>query len=235
MKQDILLVEDDRSLNRAVSLKLLREGYEVKTAFTLKQACELCRAEMPAFIICDIGLPDGSGLDFCIELREAGHDIMFLFLTALDTEIDMINGYEAGADDYVTKPFSLAVLISKVNAMMKRNSRGSGGSDSGGSDIIRAGDIILNLSENCVYKDSRWTAEAIDNLLDKGIKYSTAGSRIEIRVSRLYSFVRIDIEDRGIGIPKNEQNRIFRRFYRGDNDMVRAQEGSGVGLYLSRS
>ena len=155
MKQDILLVEDDRSLNRAVSLKLLREGYEVKTAFTLKQACELCRAEMPAFIICDIGLPDGSGLDFCIELREAGHDIMFLFLTALDTEIDMINGYEAGADDYVTKPFSLAVLISKVNAMMKRNSRGSGGSDSSGSDIIRAGDIILNLRENCVYKDSR--------------------------------------------------------------------------------
>ena len=51
MKQDILLVEDDRSLSRAVSLKLLREGYEVKTAFTLKQACELCRAEMPAFII----------------------------------------------------------------------------------------------------------------------------------------------------------------------------------------
>ena len=67
----------------------------------------------------------------------------------------VINGYEAGADDYVTKPFSLAVLISKVNAMMKRNSRGSGGSDSSGSDIIRAGDIILNLRENCVYKDSR--------------------------------------------------------------------------------
>ena len=89
MKQDILLVEDDRSLNRAVSLKLRREGYEVKTAFTLKQACELCRAEMPAFIICDIGLPDGSGLDLCTDLREAGHDIMFLFLTAFDTEIDI--------------------------------------------------------------------------------------------------------------------------------------------------
>ena len=89
MKQDILLVEDDRSLNRAVSLKLRREGYEVKTEFTLKQACELCRAEMPAFIICDIGLPDGSGLDLCTDLREAGHDIMFLFLTAFDTEIDI--------------------------------------------------------------------------------------------------------------------------------------------------
>ena len=83
--------------------------------------------------------------------------------------------------------------------------------------------------------DSRWTAEAIANIIDNGIKYSPAGSRIDIRVSRLYSFVRIEIEDRGIGIPRSEQNRIFRRFYRGDNDTVRAQEGSGVGLYLSRT
>ena len=83
--------------------------------------------------------------------------------------------------------------------------------------------------------DSRWTAEAVANIIDNGIKYSPAGSRIDIRVSRLYSFVRIEIEDRGIGIPRNEQNRIFRRFYRGDNDTVRAQEGSGVGLYLSRT
>ena len=83
--------------------------------------------------------------------------------------------------------------------------------------------------------DSRWTAEAVANIIDNGIKYSPAGSRIDIRVSRLYSFVRIEIEDRGIGIPRSEQNRIFRRFYRGDNDTVRAQEGSGVGLYLSRT
>ncbi len=83
--------------------------------------------------------------------------------------------------------------------------------------------------------DSRWTAEAIANIIDNGIKYSPAGSRIDIRVSRLYSFVRIEIADRGIGIPRSEQNRIFRRFYRGDNDTVRAQEGSGVGLYLSRT
>ena len=99
-------------------------------------------------------------------------------------------------------------------------------------------DIMIETGEFtdiCLELDSRWTAEAIANILDNGIKYSPAGSRIDIRVSRLYSFVRIEIEDRGIGIPKNEQNRIFRRFYRGDNDMVRAQDGSGVGLYLSRT
>ncbi|MDE5837421.1 MAG: sensor histidine kinase, partial [Paramuribaculum sp.] len=66
------------------------------------------------------------------------------------------------------------------------------------------------------------------------VKYSPAGSRIQIRVQTLYNFIRIEIEDGGIGIPKEEWNQVFKRFYRGTNDMVRRAEGAGVGLYLCR-
>lgn len=161
-KGGILLVEDDRSLNRAVSLKLTKEGYDVYSAENLETGWQLYCDNDIALIICDIGLPDGSGLDFCVRVREAGERMagslsgptapdgqggcVFLFLTAMDTETDIVNGYEAGGDDYVTKPFSLAVLISKVNAIMSRYGRitdkarslapaGSSGSVNGGPEI----------------------------------------------------------------------------------------------------
>lgn len=85
-----------------------------------------------------------------------------------------------------------------------------------------------------LYLDKKWTTEAIANIIDNGIKYSPAGSYIEIRVNKLFSFVRIEIEDQGIGIPKAERNKIFTRFFRGASEAVQAEEGSGVGLYLSR-
>lgn len=85
-----------------------------------------------------------------------------------------------------------------------------------------------------VYADRKWTVEAIANILDNAVKYSPSGSGIQIRIQALYNYVRIEIEDNGIGIPQNEWNHIFRRFYRGSNDIVRKTEGAGVGLYLSR-
>lgn len=86
----------------------------------------------------------------------------------------------------------------------------------------------------CVCADKKWTVEAVANVLDNAVKYSPAGGSIKLRVQKLYSFIRIEIEDNGIGIPKEERNQIFRRFYRGGNDVVRKSEGVGVGLYLSR-
>lgn len=85
-----------------------------------------------------------------------------------------------------------------------------------------------------VNADRKWTVEAVSNVLDNAVKYSPAGSSIQIRVQTLYNFIRIEIEDNGIGIPKEEWNQIFKRFYRGGNEIVRKTEGAGVGLYLSR-
>lgn len=131
----ILLIEDDESLRRGVSLKLTKEGYRVDTAGTIAEAKTLFEAERFNLVICDVGLPDGSGFDFCQHVRQSS-DVLFLFLTARDEEIDMVQGYEAGADDYVTKPFSLMVLIAKVGAMLGRVRQSESG-------VIRSGDITL--------------------------------------------------------------------------------------------
>lgn len=85
-----------------------------------------------------------------------------------------------------------------------------------------------------LFLDRRWTAEAIANLLDNAIKYSPAGSTITLRLHRFYSYISLEIEDEGIGVPKEETNRIFKRFYRGSHPSVKQTEGSGVGLYLAR-
>lgn len=120
MGREILLVEDDESLNRAISFKLSKEGYTVYSAADIQAAEGLWAVHTVPLVICDIDLPDGSGLDFCIKVRKES-DVVFIFLTAMDTETDMMKGYEAGADDYITKPFFLPVLVSKVNAIMQRH------------------------------------------------------------------------------------------------------------------
>lgn len=115
----IIVIEDDKNLNRGITLKLQKEGYKVSSAFTLKEASLFMSKETFDLIISDINLPDGSGFLFCEQIRKKSK-IYIIFLTALDNEIDIVNGYDIGADDYITKPFSLMVLISKVNACMRR-------------------------------------------------------------------------------------------------------------------
>ncbi|MCH5261688.1 MAG: HAMP domain-containing histidine kinase [Lachnospiraceae bacterium] len=92
----------------------------------------------------------------------------------------------------------------------------------------------LEEQECKVMADSKWSVEAIANLLDNAVKYSPEGSRIQIRAQKLYSFIEIEIEDEGIGIPKEEQTLIFKRFYRGKSEIIKREDGWGIGLYLSR-
>lgn len=89
-------------------------------------------------------------------------------------------------------------------------------------------DITLNM-------DIKWTAEAITNVLDNSIKYSPVDTNILISVEKMVSFIKIEIRDFGIGIKKEDYNKVFQRFYRGCNDIVKNSEGSGIGLYLTRS
>ena len=83
--------------------------------------------------------------------------------------------------------------------------------------------------------DRTWTAEAFTNILDNSIKYSPENSRIQIRIARLVSYVMIELQDQGPGIPSEEKHKIFQRFYRGRDHRIQEQEGSGVGLYLART
>ena len=118
MKQ-ILLLEDDENLNRGISLKLGKEGYQVFSAYTIGEAEVIFESEQIDLVISDITLPDGNGLDFGKMVREQS-DALLIYLTAMDQEIDIVNGYDTGADDYITKPFSVNILTSKVNAFMRR-------------------------------------------------------------------------------------------------------------------
>lgn len=145
----VLLVEDDHALNRGISLSLKKAGYEIFSAFTVGEAEECLLRERPDIIICDITLPDGNGLDFGKRVRKEG-DAYLIYLTALDTEIDMINGYETGADDYITKPFSLMVLLSKVGALARRL-----GKEDGGGEVLVCGEIEVNCREMKVYEAGR--------------------------------------------------------------------------------
>lgn len=82
--------------------------------------------------------------------------------------------------------------------------------------------------------DRHWTSEAIANILDNAVKYSPAGSTVNLRIHKFCSYVQLEIADQGIGIPQTEYNRIFKRFYRGSHPVIKQSEGSGVGLYLAR-
>ena len=85
-----------------------------------------------------------------------------------------------------------------------------------------------------VMQDPRWTQEALVNILDNAVKYSSPQSAVEIRVEPMVSYFLIEIEDQGMGIPKEERNQVFKRFYRGKSSAVQEIDGSGVGLYLTR-
>ncbi len=151
---NILLLEDDKSLNRGISFKLKKEGYKVHNAFNIKEAKDIFNNEDINLIISDIGLPDGDGFEFCEYIRSMSN-VHIIMLTALDQEVDIVTGYEVGADDYITKPFSLIVLISKVNAIMKRVS------NSGSENIITCEDL------NFYYVDNKLERRGTETVLSK--------------------------------------------------------------------
>ncbi len=116
----ILIVEDDKMLNKGVAFALKKEGYNVISKYTKEEAKKSICDNNIDFVLLDIGLPDGSGLDLCSEIKNI-IDFPIVFFTANDTEEDMINGFESGCDDYISKPFSLEVLKFKINAILKRS------------------------------------------------------------------------------------------------------------------
>lgn len=116
---NILVVEDDENVNRGITFSLKKAGYEVFSAGTIKEARKYADANKMDIVICDVNLPDGTGLDFVSWVRE-NQNTYIICLTALDQEIDQVMGYEAGADDYITKPFSLSVLLLKIEAYFNR-------------------------------------------------------------------------------------------------------------------
>lgn len=135
--ETILLVEDDEGLRRGISFTFEKEGYTVHEASTLAAARSVLENEAVSLVILDLGLPDGQGLAFCEKLRR--HlPVPILILTARNLETDEVAGLMAGADDYITKPFSLAVLRARVQALLRRRENQSA--------ILKVGACVLDQS-----------------------------------------------------------------------------------------
>lgn len=116
----ILIVEDDEILNSGLAFSMKQSGYNVKSAFSNRDGSKAFLENKIDLIILDINLPDKSGLDLCCEIREKS-DKPILFLTANDTEQDIIKGFQTGCDDYIPKPFSIEVLKQRVSAVLRRS------------------------------------------------------------------------------------------------------------------
>lgn len=117
--QKIMVVEDDRKLNRALGYALEKEGYGVVSAFGIEEAKAVYLQGGVEMVLLDVNLPDGEGFEFCRWVKGQAA-VPVLFLTARDLEEDALNGYELGAEDYVTKPFSMKILLKKIDVILKR-------------------------------------------------------------------------------------------------------------------
>ena len=118
----ILLVEDDAALRGALEELLNREGYDVIKASNVSSARSEINSEVD-LIMLDVGLPDGDGVSLCRQWRDEGVETPILFLTAKDEELDVVRGLDAGGNDYVTKPFRMQELLSRIRALLRRNQK----------------------------------------------------------------------------------------------------------------
>lgn len=116
----ILFVEDELSLISGLSFALKKQGYDTTVARTTREARQLWQAGPYNLVILDVSLPDGTGYDLCQEIRQTS-TVPIIFLTAADEETDMIMGLDLGGDDYIAKPFKLAVFLSRVHALLRRS------------------------------------------------------------------------------------------------------------------
>ena len=139
----ILIIEDETTILYSLKESLLLSGYQVSTAQTLKEAEKLL-SSIPDLILLDLNLPDGKGFSFCKKISSE-HQIPIIILTALDEDADIIQGFDLGADDYVTKPFKLAVLLSRIAAVIRRSKQ-----PPKESDILSCQDLLLNRKNTSV-------------------------------------------------------------------------------------
>jgi len=148
MAARILIVEDEVKLAQFIELELQYEGYEVTTATDGFDGLSQARESTPDLLILDWMLPGISGLEICRRLRQTGSTVPVILLTAKDDISDRVEGLDAGADDYVVKPFSIEELFARIRAHLRRNQEEE-------TDVLQFGDLKLNTSTREVYRGDR--------------------------------------------------------------------------------
>lgn len=170
MRQNILIVEDDSVIAEGLAYALLGEGFLVKRAACAADCKTLVADEKFDLILLDVGLPDGTGYELC-KLIKAQSDTPIIFLTACDDEVNVVMGLELGADDYVTKPFRIRELITRIKTVLRR----AGWNPV--ADMLTIGNISINVSQAKVYKNK---SEIFLTALEYRLLLTLAGHRGQV-------------------------------------------------------
>lgn len=144
----ILLAEDDDFLRSGLMEMFQKEGYEVESAGTCSAAISAFERSPFDLVILDVMLPDGNGFAICSQIRKSSGSVPILFLTACDDEIQIVRGLDSGADDYVTKPFRLLELLSRVRALLRRNVKSVPAS---GNIVVNEDNMTVQISGEKIY------------------------------------------------------------------------------------
>ncbi len=164
----VLIIEDCPDLGSVLPLHFRDAGYEVDITGNGRSGLQLARSGKYRIIVLDIGLPEVDGLEICRMIRQAGTDTSVLMLTAKSSEIDRVLGLEMGADDYLTKPFSIRELLARVKAIVRRMEPGRYRPDMGATQILKLDRLSLNIDERSIQIGERaveLTAKEFDLLL----------------------------------------------------------------------
>lgn len=148
--RNILMVEDDSTIAFAVKYAVEQEGFNLDIAENLENARKIVNSKEYDLILLDVMLPDGNGYEFLKQLREHDEDIPVIFLTACDEEVNIVMGLDIGGDDYITKPFRVRELISRINAILRRK----GKSQDSNKKILKFKNISIHTLEARVFKNN---------------------------------------------------------------------------------
>ena len=156
MGKTILIVEDEQNIVDILSYNLGREGYDTLEAYDGPTGLQLALEQNPDLILLDLMLPGMNGFDVCSKVRQSGSSIPILMLTAREEEADKVLGLELGADDYITKPFSMRELLARVKANIRRVEMAPPAvPPEAGSEVIRLGRVTIDREKAVVTKDGR--------------------------------------------------------------------------------
>ncbi len=155
-EKTVLIVEDEKNIVDILRFNLERKGYRVLEAYDGEEGLRKARTEKPDLILLDIMLPKMIGFDVCEALRKDGDNVPILLLTAREEEDDKVRGLETGADDYITKPFSMREVIARVEANIRRTSMAApAGAAAADSAMPVAGDLAINTDSHQVFRAGR--------------------------------------------------------------------------------